>query len=91
MGGFASRFEDLVSCPRKKTIKSFLAHSSTLHKLSSFRNTLFGLGQDNAFVRISTSLEGKGTSEAKELIFEFIRDFYPLYLEYIRQNTSESA
>ena len=68
------------------------AHSNTLlQKLSSFKNTLLGRGQNNAFVRISTSLEKKDPSEAKDLIVEFVRDFYPLYLEYIKRDTPENA
>jgi len=42
-------------------------------------------GEDNAFVRISMSLEGKSREEAQETMFAFIRDFYPVFLTYIRQ------
>lgn len=64
-------------------------HSTTFQqKLSSFWNTLFGKGGMNAFVRISTSLQNKSEAEAKQLLFDFVSDFYPLYLEYIKQNST---
>lgn len=62
-------------------------HSNTFQqKLSSFWNALFDQGRMNAFIRISTSLQGRSEAEAKQLLFDFVRDFYPLYLEYIYQN-----
>ena len=54
----------------------------------SFWDILFGKGRMNAFVRISTSLQDKSEAEAKQLLFDFVRDFYPLYLEYIHQNST---
>ena len=41
--------------------------------------------EDNAFVRVSMPLQGESLEEALETMFAFIRDFYPVFLTYIRQ------
>ena len=41
--------------------------------------------EDNAFVRISISVGEKSLPECRETVFEFIRSFYPVFLNYVRQ------
>jgi len=41
--------------------------------------------EDNAFVRVSMALEGKSPEDQQEIMFGFIREFYPVFLSYIRQ------
>jgi len=41
--------------------------------------------EDNAFVRISISVGEKSLPECRETVFEFIRSFYPIFLNYVRQ------
>ena len=40
--------------------------------------------EDNASVRISTPFGGKTLQECRETIFEFIRVFYPFFLNYVK-------
>ena len=56
-----------------------------LQKVYALLAKFFHAKEDNAFVRISMSLEGKSLDEAQETMFAFIRDFYPVFLTYIRQ------
>lgn len=57
--------------------------STYAQKLSTFKNKYARKGEDNAFVRISTPLDEKSENEGKQLIFEFINAFYPVFLQYI--------
>jgi EpsI family protein len=41
--------------------------------------------EDNAFVRVSMAFEGTSPKKEREIIFDFIREFYPAFLSYIRQ------
>jgi EpsI family protein len=40
--------------------------------------------EDNAFVRISTTIGDKSLPEAYETINDFIRAFYPVFLDYVK-------
>lgn len=60
-------------------------------KLTSFWNSLTGINSQNGYVRITTPLNGKSIKEAKALITEFINDFYPVYLDYLIWNDSDTA
>ena len=40
--------------------------------------------EDNAFVRITIPIGEKSISESQEIIFKFIKDFYPVFLEYVK-------
>lgn len=52
--------------------------SSLYHKIRHHR-------EDNAFVRISTPVQDKPLAECRETILDFIRSFYPVFLNYIKQ------
>ena len=68
------------------------AYSNTFpQKIASFWNTLTGQEQKNAYVRITTSLNGKNMKDAKSLIFGFIDNFYPIYIDYIKQGDSNTT
>jgi EpsI family protein len=54
-------------------------------KLRSLAVKFRGGGEDNAFVRVSTELGEQSQEQAREIIFRFVRDFYPVFLTYIRQ------
>ena len=54
-------------------------------KLRSLAVKFRGGGEDNAFVRVSTELGERSQDQAREVIFRFVRDFYPVFLTYIRQ------
>jgi len=45
----------------------------------------FSLREDNAFVRVSISLGQKSLAEAREIALEFIRSFYPAFLDYVKE------
>lgn len=53
-------------------------------KLSSLYGKIIKSGEDNAFVRISISLKQEPVSSYKETILEFIKVFYPEFLNYIK-------
>ena len=68
------------------------AYSNTFpQKVASFWNTLTGQEQKNAYVRITTPLYEKNMNDAKSLIFKFIDDFYPVYLDYLSQKDSDKV
>lgn len=54
-------------------------------KITSLWQNILHQREDNAFVRISISVGEKSLSECRETIFEFIRSFYPVFLNYVRQ------
>jgi EpsI family protein len=56
-------------------------------KVDMVRNRLFGHGEDNAFVRITTPI-GDGTQEesARKRIFDFVDAFYPSFNRYMLKN-----
>ena len=54
-----------------------------LQKFVSLTNRLKGLGQDNAFVRLSCSMNGRTEQECERELIDFVRVFYPRFLQYI--------
>jgi EpsI family protein len=54
-------------------------------KIASLYQKIFHHREDNAFVRISTPVGEKSLSECRETIFRFIRAFYPIFLNYVKQ------
>jgi len=57
-------------------------------KLVALKNRFTGQGQDNAFVRLSCSMNGRSEEQCHQVLVEFIRDFYPVFLEYVRSGNS---
>ena len=54
-------------------------------KTTSLYQKVFHHREDNAFVRISAFVGEKSLAECREAIFEFIRSFYPIFLNYVKQ------
>ena len=54
-------------------------------KTTSLYQKVFHHREDNAFVRISTPIEERSLSECSETVFKFIRSFYPIFLNYVKQ------
>lgn len=52
-------------------------------KITLLWNKFFNKGEDNAFVRITIRIGEKSVSECEETINEFIKVFYPVFLEYV--------
>ena len=53
-------------------------------KLASLYQKIFKHREDNAFVRISTPIGEKSVSECSQIIFNFIKAFYPVFLNYVK-------
>ena len=53
-------------------------------KISSLWKKILSNREDNAFVRISIPINEKSISESQKTIFKFIKDFYPVFLEYVK-------
>jgi len=58
-------------------------------KLLLWRQRLAGKGDANAFVRVSCSMNGRAPGECQKNIVAFIRRFYPVFLDYMRQGGSD--
>jgi len=58
-------------------------------KINSLWCKLFKAREDNAFVRVSMPSQAKSLKDAKETMSAFIRDFYPLFLKYVRAGTED--
>lgn len=56
-------------------------------KITSLVNKVAHSGEDNAFVRITMSIGEKNASECHDAILRFVRDFYPMFLAYIKNNS----
>lgn len=56
-------------------------------KISLLKGKLLNKGEDNAFVRLSIPLGTKTPQECKAEISSFVRDFYPIFLEFIKDDT----
>jgi EpsI family protein len=54
-------------------------------KITYLYQKIFQHREDNAFVRVSTPMVEKSLSECQETIHKFIRAFYPIFLNYVRQ------
>lgn len=52
-------------------------------KLTLLWSKFLGKGVDNAFVRITMRIDEKSAPECEETINEFIKVFYPVFLEYV--------
>ena len=52
-------------------------------KLSLIWKRLFRQGEDNAFVRVIAPIDNNSISENRDVIIGFIKDFYPIFLNYI--------
>ena len=53
-------------------------------KIFSLKNKIQGLGQDNAFVRLSCGMDGRTEQQCVQILADFARDFYPEFLKYIK-------
>ncbi len=53
-------------------------------KISSLKNKIMGLREDNAFVRISIPVGQESTSDHQKTVMQFIRAFYPEFLEFVK-------
>ena len=53
-------------------------------KITLLWNKLSNKGEDNAFVRITMRIGEKSVTECEETINEFIKAFYPVFLEYVK-------
>jgi EpsI family protein len=53
-------------------------------KINMLLRKLVDKDEDNAFVRITTPIDGRSISECRETIHSFIKAFYPIFLEYIK-------
>lgn len=67
----------------------FQAHDQAVadtfsQKLVIFKQKLFGDRENNAFVRITTSLQDQSEEEARELMMSFVHSFYPAFLNYVK-------
>jgi EpsI family protein len=60
-------------------------------KISLLRGKTLGRGEDNAFVRITVRLGKKSLSEYRETLFKFIRAFYPVFLNYVKEGNSVTS
>ena len=54
-----------------------------MQKINVFWNGFYHSREDNAFIRISVSMDDKGSDEAVQVGLEFLEDFYPVLLKYI--------
>jgi EpsI family protein len=54
-------------------------------KINSLWGKIIGGGEDNAFVRITMPLEGKSLTKANETVINFVREFYPVFLDYVKE------
>ena len=60
-------------------------NSNTLfQKLGLLKSKFLDHREDNAFIRISTPMEGKSAKEGLTTINKFISDFYPIFLDYVK-------
>jgi len=53
-------------------------------KISLLWKKILNNKEDNAFVRITAPIGEKTISESQKTIFQFIKDFYPVFLEYVK-------
>lgn len=58
-----------------------------LQKVYTFWSKMTRSREDNAFVRVSVTLEGQSTDEAYAEAKSFIKAFYPRFLAYIKNQT----
>jgi len=53
-------------------------------KTISLRQRILRQREDNAFVRISIPVGDKSSEECREILTQFIKSFYPLFLNYVK-------
>ncbi len=58
--------------------------NTLLQKITTMMQKFTDAKEDNAFVRLTCSLDDKSESECIETMQDFTRAFYPAFLEYIR-------
>ena len=56
-----------------------------LQKLLLLRNKFSGSSENNAFVRISTTLNGESLESGQSRLIAFVKDFYPEFVRYVEQ------
>lgn len=59
------------------------ASNTFFQKMILFQKKMLRHDEGNAFVRISTPLNQESQQSAERYLFEFIDDFYPLFLRYV--------
>jgi EpsI family protein len=59
------------------------ADNTLFQKMILLQNKILQQGENNAFVRVSTSLNEESIHLAQKRILDFMEDFYPIFLEYI--------
>lgn len=60
------------------------ASATTLvQKIDSLRVRLASSAEDNAFIRLSTSVDGGSNEQAQKRIFSFVEEFYPMLHRYM--------
>ena len=57
-------------------------------KVSLMKAKLLNKGEDNAFVRFSVTLGNRTKEECKNIIAEFIHDFYPVFLNFVKEKNA---
>lgn len=60
------------------------APNTFYQKILALRQRTFHRREDNAFVRISIPMEGRSLDECQQMIFRFLKSFYPVFLEYVK-------
>jgi EpsI family protein len=54
-----------------------------MQKLMLLRSKFLRRGENNAFVRVSTTLKNESAQQGQKRILNFIKDFYPPFLKYV--------
>ena len=65
--------------------------STFFQKISLLREKTLGRGEDNAFVRITIRLDNKSLPEYRQILFKFMRAFYPVFLDYVKEGNSVTS
>ena len=57
-------------------------------KITLLWKKILGQGEDNAFVRITIPLRDRAVRENQEAIFKFVRAFYPVFLDFVKEGNT---
>ena len=57
-----------------------------MQKLLLLQSKLLNRGESNAFVRVSTTLQDETVEQGRERLAAFMRNFYPVFLDYIEES-----
>ena len=57
-------------------------------ELNTLRAKFFKNREDNAFVRVTVPINGKSIDETYKTGVKFIEEFYPRFLEYVKENNT---